>query len=74
MPKNKADFSLCLTHSPKCCILMLVIQFLIAKLLKQGKIRKVFSKFYNTLSELIVKYNIGFKNSSTTGHMEAGNL
>ena len=39
--------------------------FLTAKLLKQGyryhKIRKVFSKFYHRLSELIVKYNIGLK-------------
>ena len=39
--------------------------FLIAKLLKQGyryhKIRKAFSKFYHSHSELIVKYNIGLK-------------
>ena len=39
--------------------------FLTAKLLKQGygyhKIRKAFSKFYHRHSELIVKYNIGFK-------------
>ena len=39
--------------------------FLTAKLLKQGyryhKIRKAFSKFYHRYSELIVKYNIGFK-------------
>ena len=39
--------------------------FLTAKLLKQGyryhKIRKAFSKFYNTHSELIVRYNIGLK-------------
>ena len=38
---------------------------LTAKLLKQGyryhKIRKAFSKFYQRHSELIVKYNIGFK-------------
>ena len=38
---------------------------LTAKLLKQGyryhKIRKAFSKFYHRHSELIVKYNIGFK-------------
>ena len=41
------------------------ILFLTAKLLKQGyiyhKIRKTFSKFYHRHSELIVKYNIGFK-------------
>ena len=39
--------------------------FLTAKLLKQGykyhKIRKAFSKFYHSHSELIVKYNIGLK-------------
>ena len=39
--------------------------FLTAKLFKQGykyhKIRKLFSKFYYRHSELIVKYNIGFK-------------
>ena len=39
--------------------------FLTAKLLKQGyryhKIRKAFSKSYQRHSELIVKYNIGFK-------------
>ena len=39
--------------------------FLTAKLLKQcyryHKIRKAFSKFYHRHSELIVKYNIGFK-------------
>ena len=39
--------------------------FLTAKLLKQGyryhKIGKAFSKFYHRHSELIVKYNIGFK-------------
>ena len=39
--------------------------FLTAKLLKQGsryhKIRKVFSKFYQRHSELIVKYTIGLK-------------
>ena len=39
--------------------------FLTAKLLKQGyryhKIRKSFSKFKHRHSELIVKYNIGFK-------------
>ena len=39
--------------------------FLTAKLLKQGnrchKIRKAFSKFYYSHSELIVKYNIGLK-------------
>ena len=39
--------------------------FLTAKLLKQGyryhKIRKAFSKFYHRHSDLIVKYNIGFK-------------
>ena len=38
---------------------------LTAKLLKQGyryhKIRKAFSKFYHSHSELIVKYNIGLK-------------
>ena len=38
---------------------------LTAKLLKQGyrylKIRKAFSKYYHRHSELIVKYNIGFK-------------
>ena len=38
---------------------------LTAKLLKQGyryhKIRKLFSKFYNRHSELIIKYNIGLK-------------
>ena len=38
---------------------------LTAKLLKQGyryhKIRKAFSKFYRSHSELIVKYNIGLK-------------
>ena len=37
----------------------------IAKLLKQGhrynEIRKAFSKFYHRHSELIVKFNIGFK-------------
>ena len=40
-------------------------QFLSAKLLKQGypyhKIRKAFSKFYQRLSELIVKKNIELK-------------
>ena len=39
--------------------------FLTAKLLKQGyryhKIRKAFSKFYYSHSELIVKYNSGLK-------------
>ena len=39
--------------------------FLTALLLKQGysyhEIRKTFSKFYHRHSELIVKYNIGFK-------------
>ena len=39
--------------------------FLTAKLLKQGyryhKIRKAFSKFYHSHSELILKYNIGLK-------------
>ena len=39
--------------------------FLTTKLLKQGyryhKIRKAFSKFYHRHSELIVKYNIGWK-------------
>ena len=39
--------------------------FLTAKLLKQcyryHKIRKAFSKFYHRHSELIFKYNIGFK-------------
>ena len=39
--------------------------FLTAKLLKQGyrnhKIRKAFSKFYHRHSEIIVKYNTGFK-------------
>ena len=39
--------------------------FLTAKLLKQGyryhKIRKAFSKFYHSHSELIVKYKIGLK-------------
>ena len=39
--------------------------FLTVKLLKQGyryhKIRKAFSKLYHRHSELIVKYNIGFK-------------
>ena len=39
--------------------------FLTAKLLKQGyrylKILKAFSKLYHRHSELIVKYNIGFK-------------
>ena len=39
--------------------------FLTAKLLKQGyryhKVRKAFSKFYHSHSELIVKYNIGLK-------------
>ena len=39
--------------------------FLTAKLLKPGnrynQIRKAFSKFYHTHSELIVKYNIGLK-------------
>ena len=37
----------------------------LTELLKQGyryhKIRKAFSKFYHRHSELIVKYNIGFK-------------
>ena len=39
--------------------------FLTAKLLKHGyryhKIQKAFSKFYHRHSELIVKYNFGFK-------------
>ena len=47
--------------------------FLTAKLLKQGyryhKIRKAFSKFYSWHSELIVKYNIGLKNSSAARHI-----
>ena len=47
--------------------------FLTAKLLKQGyryhKIRKAFSNFYHRHSELIVKYNIGLKNSSATRHI-----
>ena len=49
-------------------------QFLTAKLLNQGyryhKLPKVFSKFYRIHSELIVKYNIGLKNSSATGIFE----
>ena len=49
--------------------------FLTAKLLKQGyryhKIRKAFSKFYHRHSELIVKYNIGFKNLLEQGISEA---
>ena len=47
--------------------------FLTAKLFKQGyrynKIRKAFSKFYHRHSELIVKYNIGLKNSSAARHI-----
>ena len=47
--------------------------FLTAKLLKQGyryhKLRKAFSKFYHRHSELIVKYNIGLKNTSATRHI-----
>ena len=47
--------------------------FLTAKLFGQGyryhKIRKAFSKFYHRHSELIVKYNIGFKNSSATRYI-----
>ena len=39
--------------------------FLTAQLLKQGyryhKVRKALSQFYHRHSELIVKYNIGFK-------------
>ena len=61
MPKRKADFCLCWTNSIKPYALMLVNQFLIAKLLNLGKIRKAFSKFYHTHSVLIVKYNIGLK-------------
>ena len=49
--------------------------FLTTLLFKQGyryhKIRKAFSKLYHRHSELIVKYNIGLKNSSATGHIRA---
>ena len=48
--------------------------FLIAKLLKQGyryhKIRKAFSQFYHSHSELIVKYNIGLKTHLQQGISE----
>ena len=50
------------------------ILFLTAKLLKQGyiyyKIRKTFSKFYRRHSQLIVKYNIGFKTLLQQGIFE----
>ena len=46
-----------------------------AKLLKQGyryhKIRKAFSKFYQRHSELIVKYNIGYKTLLQQGISES---
>ena len=55
--------------------------FLTAKLLKQGyryhKIRKAFSKFYHSHSELIVKYTIGLKTLLQQGISEPifyGNL
>ena len=48
--------------------------FMIPKLLKQGyryhKIRKAFSRFYHRHSELIVKYNIGFKSLLQQGISE----
>ena len=48
--------------------------FLIAKLLIQGyryhKIRKAFSKFYHSQSELVVKYNTGFKTLLQQGILE----
>ena len=67
-----ADLSLCLqlTHSLKFGVLMLVNQFLIAMLLKQGKIRKAFSKFYHGHSELMVKYSIGLKTLLQQGFSE----
>ena len=59
------------------CVLMLMTQTtennFTANLLKQGyryhEIRKSISKFYNRHSELIVKYNIGLKNSAATRHI-----
>ena len=48
--------------------------FVTAKLLKQDyryhKIQKAFSKLYHRHSELVVKYNIGFKNPLQQGISE----
>ena len=62
------------------CVLMLMILnnnrnlFLTAKLLTTGyryhKIRKAFSQFYHSHSELIVKYNIGLKSLLQQGISE----
>ena len=64
------------------CVLMLVTATketdLTAKVLKHWyryhKICKAFSNFFHRHSELIVIYNIGFKNSSATVHIRASML